>query len=110
MGPKCAIAHPMYVSNSRTKTGWISSNGLGGDNITDRRTDGGNNNIPFAFLKKRGDNNRAHEVSMNEQVVQLSKKLYNCVSFLSFFNDHLFGVLKGIVSLRRFFEYLQRLL
>ena len=26
------------------------------DGWTDRRTDGGDNNIPFAFLKKRGDN------------------------------------------------------
>ena len=40
-------------------------NGLGGDSITDRRpdgrtdrqTDGGDYNIPFAFLKKRGDKN-----------------------------------------------------
>ena len=26
------------------------------DGRTERRTDGGDNNIPFAFLKKRGDN------------------------------------------------------
>ena len=39
------------MSNSHTKFGWISSNGLGGDSITDgrtdRRTDGGD-----CFLKK----------------------------------------------------------
>ena len=46
------VAHPIHVSNSHTKFGWISSNGLGGDSITDgrmnRRMDGGDNNIPFA--------------------------------------------------------------
>ena len=58
---KFDVARPIHVSNSHTKFGWISSNGLGGENITDRRTDGqtdgGDYNIPFAFLKKRGDNN-----------------------------------------------------
>ena len=38
---KCAVARPIHVSNSHTKFGWISSNGLGGDSITDGRTDGG---------------------------------------------------------------------
>ena len=33
------VARPIYVSNSHTKYGWILSNGLGGDSITDRRTD-----------------------------------------------------------------------
>ena len=37
---KCAVAHPIHVSNSHTKFGWISSNGLGGDSVTDGRTDG----------------------------------------------------------------------
>ena len=60
-GPKkCAVAHPIHVSNSHSKFGWISSNGLGGDSVTDRqmdrRTDGGDCNIPDAFLKMRGDN------------------------------------------------------
>ena len=36
---KCAVAHPIHVSNSHTKFGWISSNGLG-DSVTDGRTDG----------------------------------------------------------------------
>ena len=31
-----AVARPIHVSNSHTKFGWISSNGLG-DSITDRR-------------------------------------------------------------------------
>ena len=52
----CYVARPIHVSNSHTKFGWISSNGLGGGSITDGQTDGGDNNIPFAFLKKRGDN------------------------------------------------------
>ena len=34
------VARHIHVSNSRTKFGWISSNGLGGDSITDGRTDG----------------------------------------------------------------------
>ena len=41
------------MSNSQTKFGWISSNGLGGDSITDGR----DYNIPLAFLKRRGDKN-----------------------------------------------------
>ena len=49
-GEKIAIARLIYVSNSHTKFGWISSNGLRGDSITDRRTDGGDNDIPFAFF------------------------------------------------------------
>ena len=54
---KIAVARPIHVSNSHTKFGRISSNGLGGDSITDRWTaDGGDYNIPFAFFKKRGDN------------------------------------------------------
>ena len=36
----CAVAHPIYVSNSRTKFGWIWSNGLEGDSVTDRQLDG----------------------------------------------------------------------
>ena len=42
----------IHVSNSHTKFGWISSNGLGGDSITDRGKDGGNYNIPYVFFKK----------------------------------------------------------
>ena len=57
----CAVAHPIHVSNSHTKFGWISSNGLGRDSVTDGRTDGwtdgGDCNIPITFLKKRGNNN-----------------------------------------------------
>ena len=78
---KFNVAHPIHVSNSHSKFGWISSNGLGGDSITDRRTDGQtdrrtdrwtdrrtdgqtegvNYNIPFSFLKKRGDNKNSCE-------------------------------------------------
>ena len=40
-GPKkCGVAHLIHVNNSHTKFGWISSNGLGGDSVTDGRTDG----------------------------------------------------------------------
>ena len=52
---KCAVAHPIHVSNSHTKFGWISSNGLGGG---EWRTDGRMEAIaisPTLFLKKRGD-------------------------------------------------------
>ena len=66
MGPEkiCAVTHPINVSNSHTKFGCISFNGLGGDSVTDvwtdvrtdrgtyRRTDGSNCNITDAFLKK----------------------------------------------------------
>ena len=50
VGPKNANARVIHLSNSHTKFGCISLNGLGGDSITDGRTDGGNYNIPFAFL------------------------------------------------------------
>ena len=46
---KCAVARPIHLSNSHTKFGWISSNGLGKNSVTDRRTggrtDGGDCNI-----------------------------------------------------------------
>ena len=58
---KCAVAHPIYVSNPHTKFGWISSNGLGGDSVTDGQTDKGDCNIPDAFLKKRGDNKQIRQ-------------------------------------------------
>ena len=35
----CAVARPIHVSNPHTKFGWISSNGLGGDSVTDGQTD-----------------------------------------------------------------------
>ena len=48
---------PLHVSNSHTKFGWISANGLEGDSVTVGRMEGGNCNIPIAFFKKRGNNN-----------------------------------------------------
>ena len=53
-GPKkCAVARPIHVSNSHTKFGWISSNGLGGDSVTDRQTDGRRRlQYPRRFFKK----------------------------------------------------------
>ena len=38
-GKKNAVACPIHVSNSYAKFGSILFNGLGGDSITDRRTD-----------------------------------------------------------------------
>ena len=35
---KSVVACPIHVSNSKTKFGWISPNGLGGDSKTDRWT------------------------------------------------------------------------
>ena len=37
---QCAVARLIHVSNSHTKFGWISSNGLGGDSVTDGQMDG----------------------------------------------------------------------
>ena len=61
VGLKIAFACPIHVSHSHTKFDWISSKGLGGDSImdrktdgqTDRQTDGGDYNIPFAFFLKK---------------------------------------------------------
>ena len=39
MGKKCVVARPIHVSNSHTKFGWISSNGLGGDIVTEGQTE-----------------------------------------------------------------------
>ena len=52
---KCSVARSIQVSNSHTKFSLLSSNGLGGDSITDG-TGGSDYDIPFTFLKKmRGD-------------------------------------------------------
>ena len=58
-GPKkkCAFAHPIHVSNSHSKFGRISSNGLGGDSVTDGQTDGRTEAIaisPTLFKKSVG--------------------------------------------------------
>ena len=37
---KCAATRPIHASNSHTKYGWVSSNVLGGDSITDIQTNG----------------------------------------------------------------------
>ena len=53
-GPiKYAVARPIHMSNSHTKFGWISSKALGGDSVTNGRTDGGDCHIPYAFFKKK---------------------------------------------------------
>ena len=52
---QCAVARPIHVSNSQTKFRWISSNGVGGDSITDGRMDGPTEAIvisPSLFIKK----------------------------------------------------------
>ena len=50
-GPKkkSAVAHSIHVSNSHTKFGWISSSGLGGNSVTDRRR---RLQYPRRFLEK----------------------------------------------------------
>ena len=78
------VACHIHVSNSHTEFGWISSSGLG-DSITDRRTDGGDYNIPFAFLKKRGDNyschggvlhtKLCHQLSRSQLLLKMGQKL-----------------------------------
>ena len=46
---KSAVAHPI----THTKFGWISSNGVGGDSVTDRRTDERRRlQYPRRFFKK----------------------------------------------------------
>ena len=40
-----------HSCNSHTKFGWISSTALGGDSITDRRTDGGDINIKMSVSR-----------------------------------------------------------
>ena len=48
---------PIHVSNSHTKFGWISPNGLGGDSVMDGQTDGRMGVIalsPTLFLKSVG--------------------------------------------------------
>ena len=35
----CAVARHIHLSNTHTKFGWISSNGLGRDSVIDRQTD-----------------------------------------------------------------------
>ena len=59
---KCAVARLTHVSNSHTKFGWILSNGLGGDSVTDGQTDWGDCNIPNAFLKSMGSTSLDHTV------------------------------------------------
>ena len=52
-----AVALPIHASNSLPKFGWISFNGLGGDSITDRQTDGRREAITISpsLFKKCGD-------------------------------------------------------
>ena len=56
-GPKtgvCAAARPIHVSNQHTKFGWISFNSLGGDSITDGRTEAITISNSLFFKKARG--------------------------------------------------------
>ena len=59
MGKKCVVARPIHVSNSHTKFGWISSNSLGGDIVTEGQTEAIaiSPSLFFFFLKKHGDTN-----------------------------------------------------
>ena len=79
-----AVAHPIYVSNSHTKFGWISPNALGG-------LYNGHYNIPFAFFflkKKRGDNDEKEitpKICKAElwflHMMHCLSVLYNCIKF-----------------------------
>ena len=84
---KSAVAHPIHVSNSHTKFGWISSNCLGGDSVTDRRTDGGDCNIPEAFLKKRGDNDIHRWIYCRQPLIECSLSIYRsmCTEYIDSF-------------------------
>ena len=65
-----AVACPIHVSSSHTKFGWISFYGLGGDSITDGRTEEITithslflkKHESFFFKKKRGDNDLLQKV------------------------------------------------
>ena len=72
-GKKFAVARPIYVSNSHTKLGWISSNGLGGDSITDRRTEA-ITICPSLFKKNVGIINLANFAS-KQNVLRAAKAL-----------------------------------
>ena len=50
----CAVERPIHVSNSHTKSGWILSNGLGGDNMTGGQTEAIAVSPSLFFKKKVG--------------------------------------------------------
>ena len=75
-------ARPIHVSNSHTKYGWISSNGLGGDSIMDRQQDG----IWFWPLSTPSPTTRAWPRQQNKNPIW-------CVLYLSFVITHTkFGI------------------
>ena len=71
---KCAVARPIHVSNSHTKCGWFSSNGLGGDSLTDGRTEAIAIS-PSLFKKKRGIINT--NVTVSKTLLQLECQTYS---------------------------------
>ena len=46
-GQKYAVARPNHMGNSHTQFGWISSESLGGDSVTDRRTEEAPSTVAF---------------------------------------------------------------
>ena len=74
---KCTVAHPIYVSNSHAKFGWISLKGLGGNSIIDRQmdgqmdgwTDGGKYDIAFAFFKKKRGDTKCNNYHMHLNIL-----------------------------------------
>ena len=71
---KSAVARLIHVTNSHTKFGWILSNGLGGDIVTDGQTDGRTDGrrqlqYPRCFFKKSvGINSYALKLCSEKEV------------------------------------------
>ena len=78
-----------------TKFGWISSNGLGGESVTD----GGDCNTPIAIFKKRGDKNLTspllyhHKTSLSLFDVQKC----NCIVFMHKWLSILLNAFGGVL-------------
>ena len=72
---KADVARPIHVSNSHTKFVWISSNGLGGDSITDKRTDGQRRlQYPHVFFFFKKSVGISHKCSLLRPMLKI--KLY----------------------------------
>ena len=84
----------------------LSSNGLGGDSVTDRRTDGGDCNIltrPNLLVLDRNLHQSTSSFRSDRQetvkIVIITSKLYNIPSELSPILTYLFYHLFGFISL-----------
>ena len=74
-GKKNAVAHPIYMSNSHTKFGRISSNSLGGDSIIDRwtdaQTDGQTDRSDDDNNDLRGSSNKFPQWAYNRNIITI---------------------------------------